>query len=108
MTAAMANSSYDVLGDPSEYEAWLASQKPPDPEPAQEPDQGNFGQHVADIAGLPSDIAAVVMQMDQQHTPAILSAYNELQSLRCALLCMHIHMDDLSWINRNAAQARPC
>ena len=94
MIAAMAHSSFDVLGNPSEYEAWLASQKAPDPEPTLEADQGKVGQPVPDVASLPSDIAAVVMQMDQQHAPAILSTYNDLQILRCAPLRIYFHSDE--------------
>ena len=70
-------STYDVLGDPSEYEEWLATQQPP--EPAVENKQDNVVQLIQD---LPEDIVHVLSHVDQQYSSAILSAYQKLQLSR--------------------------
>ena len=87
MTAAMEHPSYDVLGDPAEYESWLKSQKPPEPEPAFEVDQRDLGQQVADVESLPAEIAQVVRHMEQQHVPAVLAAFQDLQVSRYQQVC---------------------
>ena len=71
------SSTYDVLGDPTEYEEWLASQQPP--APPQENKQDNVAQHIHD---LPEHLHHVVSQLDRQYLPIVLSAYQQLQLSR--------------------------
>ena len=81
------STTYDVLGDPSEYEEWLASQQPP--EPATEHKQENVVQQIQD---LPEDIVQVVSHLDEQYVSAIVSAYQRLQLSRyglAPLVCSH-------------------
>lgn len=72
------STTYDVLGDPSEYEDWLASQRPKS-EPAAEHEQEHVAQHIED---LPEDIGQVLSHLDQQYASAIFSAYQRLQLSR--------------------------
>ena len=72
--------SYDILGDASEYTKWLALQAP-------QTSSGEAGQHavpegVHDIADLPPAISHVVMHMEPQNAAVVLSAYKELQCRR--------------------------
>lgn len=71
------STTYDVLGDPSEYEEWLASQQLP--ESATEHKQEDVAQQIQD---LPEDMVHVISHLDEQYTFAILSAYQRLQLSR--------------------------
>lgn len=85
MTAFVMSSSYDVLGDASEYEEWLASQQSQDsgcPERASEAIQDDRKQQIQSIEDLPAELADVVMHLEQQHASVILSAYQGLQHSR--------------------------
>lgn len=75
------SSPYDVLGDPNEYEEWLALQQPP--EPAVEIKRDNVAQQIQE---LPEDILQVVSELDPQRAFVILSAYQQLQLRRYAQL----------------------
>ena len=77
-------SSYDVLGDAAEYQEWLASQIPP-AAPTAETEQADAKQQAQAIGDLPADIAQIVVHMEQQHTAAVLSAYQSLQRSRYSL-----------------------
>lgn len=72
-------STYDVLGDPNEYEEWLTSQQPP--EPVIKNKRADVAQQIQE---LPEDIRQVAAQLDQQHASVILSAYQQLQLSRYA------------------------
>ena len=75
-------SSYDVLGDASEYQEWLASQSPVAPT-ADSQDDDTVHQ-VQEVQDLPAEIAHIVENMEQQHAAAVLTAYRELQRFRYA------------------------
>lgn len=82
------STTYDVLGDPGEYEEWLESQQPP--EPATEHKQQNVAQQIQD---LPEKIVQVISHLDEQHASAILSAYKRLQLSRYIVtpaVCSHL------------------
>ena len=78
--ASDMSSSFDVLGDPAEYQEWLALQQ--SPQPVVENKQDDLAQHVTD---LPDDIARVVSRIDHQYACTVLSAYQSLQRSRCAV-----------------------
>lgn len=71
------STTYHVLGDPGEYQDWLASQQLP--ESATEHKQEDVAQQIQD---LPEDMLHVISHLDQQYISAILSAYQKLQLSR--------------------------
>lgn len=75
-------SSYDVLGDASEYQEWLAKQHPV--APIAESKQDEAVHQVQGVEDLPAEIAHIVVNMEQQHAAAVLSAYQDLQRIRYA------------------------
>ncbi len=83
MAASLVSSPYDVLGDASEYEEWLALQKPSAPAfETKETHQDVTVRQIQEVDDLPADIAHVVVHLEPQHAATVLSVYQGLQRSR--------------------------